>query len=386
MKRVIFVLALVVFAFGYTYASDPLFGSFYKGLIANDVSVIKGIDNAGLGLLQNPFDVAYARNFEFNVSIGILPYDRFLAYGNASLSLERITGVSFLGGIGLSVVYSGINGIELFDENASSLGTYSSSSFGFLASLGSSLSEFVGIPFDWGLNVKYSSDSMYNISGSGLGVDLGVAFSPVSTLKDLGFKVNLLDVYSSKTWNTGTSEMVPLTLNVGAFYSLFDDSLLISLDFFNSGRYNEVFMFKDVGASLGAVYVPTLNLIIRGGVKVSSEVVVFVGVSYRLDFGKVDYVGSFDGLGFNNFGSLSFNVGAPKFVAKSISPEVAKKKEEENLKARENEAFAKAMVYFANKDYKNAKVELENVLKVNPNNNTAKAMLQKIEEILSLEE
>jgi hypothetical protein len=141
MKRVIFVLALVVFAFGYTYASDPLFGSFYKGLIANDVSVIKGIDNAGLGLLQNPFDVAYARNFEFNVSIGILPYDRFLAYGNASLSLERITGVSFLGGIGLSVVYSGINGIELFDENASSLGTYGSSSFGFLASLGSSLSD-----------------------------------------------------------------------------------------------------------------------------------------------------------------------------------------------------------------------------------------------------
>ena len=77
-------------------------------------------------------------------------------------------------------------------------------------------------------------------------------------------------------------------------------------------------------------------MIVKGDVKFGSEVMFFMGASYRLDFDKLDYFGFFDGLGFNNSGSAGFSVGSSKFVAKSIDPNFVKKREEENIRVREN--------------------------------------------------
>lgn len=384
MKKVIFITIFVLIS-GFAF-SDFVFTSLYSANLGGDVAVTKGYANAGSYLLFSPYLAPYSRNYEFNLMIGVLPYDRFAGVGNLSFSLERMTGMSYLGGVGLSFAYLGMNGIEFFDENAQSLGVYSYSSYGFALTLGSSLKEFVGFPLDWGISVKYSMDNLKDLFSSGLGVDIGVMLKPIASLQDLGFKLSILDLYGSKQWNTGVSENSPMSFDVGGFYSLFDDTILVSLDFISSGRYNEIFTFKDAGISLSGMYLVAPNFIIKGSFGYVGEISFNLGVSYSLSFAKLEYSGTLDGLGINNLGKLEFGVGEPKFFGKPISPEAVKARESEIMKKMENEEFAKAMLYFANNDYRNAKVQLEKVLKINPDNATAKAMLQKIEEILSLEE
>ncbi|MGC8871168.1 MAG: tetratricopeptide repeat protein [Brevinematia bacterium] len=384
MRRIIFIFIFVVisvFAF-----SNSVFVPLYSTSLGSDVSVTKGYANAGSYLLFSPYLVPYVRNYEFNLLVGVLPYDRFAGVGNLSFSLERISGLSYLGGLGFSFAYLGMNNIELFDDNAQSLGVYSYYSYGLALTIGSDLREFVKFPLDWGINFKYSLDSLKETSSSGFGVDIGIMTKPLSTVQDLGFKLALLDLYSLKQWNTGISEINPISLNVGAFYSFFDDTLLTSFDFTVFGRYNEIFTFRNTKFSLSGVYLVLPNLLLRANFSYGGEISVNVGVSYSLNFAKVEYNSVLDGLGINNIGKIEFGFGDPKFFGKPISPEVVKAKEAEKAKQMENEEFAKAMLYFANNDYKNAKSQLEKVLKINPDNTTAKAMLQKIEEILSLEE
>ncbi|MGC8964578.1 MAG: tetratricopeptide repeat protein [Brevinematia bacterium] len=384
MRRIIFIFIFVVisvFAF-----SNSVFVPLYSTSLGSDVSVTKGYANAGSYLLFSPYLVPYVRNYEFNLLVGVLPYDRFAGVGNLSFSLERISGLSYLGGLGFSFAYLGMNNIELFDDNAQSLGVYSYYSYGLALTIGSDLREFVKFPLDWGINFKYSLDSLKETSSSGFGVDIGIMTKPISTVQDLGFKLALLDLYSLKQWNTGISEINPISLNVGAFYSFFDDTLLTSFDFTVFGRYNEIFTFRNTKFSLSGVYLVLPNLLLRANFSYGGEISVNVGVSYSLNFAKVEYNSVLDGLGINNIGKIEFGFGDPKFFGKPISPEVVKAKEAEKAKQMENEEFAKAMLYFANNDYKNAKSQLEKVLKINPDNTTAKAMLQKIEDILSLEE
>ncbi|MGB9621973.1 MAG: hypothetical protein ACPL4C_06040, partial [Brevinematia bacterium] len=167
MRRIIFIFIFVVisvFAF-----SNSVFVPLYSTSLGSDVSVTKGYANAGSYLLFSPYLVPYVRNYEFNLLVGVLPYDRFAGVGNLSFSLERLSGLSYLGGLGFSFAYLGMNNIELFDDNAQSLGVYSYYSYGLALTIGSDLREFVKFPLDWGINFKYSLDSLKETSSSGFG-------------------------------------------------------------------------------------------------------------------------------------------------------------------------------------------------------------------------
>lgn len=384
MKRLFFVFLVVLGVFN---ANADVSYLFSKNSILNASYVSRGLSSVGVALLGNPSAVAFSRNFEFTVQGIMMPYDRFAGSLSVSTGLYKILGIQEIGSVGISLILGGVSGIEIMDENAFSLGNTSSFDYGIVFSYGTEIASIVSFPFAFGINFKYLSSYFSSLVGGGFGVDFGVVFYPISNMKDLGFCVSLVNLYSLKSWNTGMFEVLPVSVSLGAFYYLFDDSLLLSFGINNTSRYEEIFSFRWFTAELGVSYSVDRNLSLNLLGRLGNEFVVAFGVSYSFSLAsKASFLGWFDGIGFNTLGVLDLYSGVPKYLAKVIDPEVQKAKEKDRLEKLEKENFSKAMIYFSSRDYRNAKKYLEEVLKINPNNDTAKAMLKKIDDILSLEE
>lgn len=384
MKRLFFVFLMV---YGIFSANADVSYLFSENSILNTPYVSKGLSSVGIALLGNPSAVAFSRNFEFTVQGVVMPYDRFAGSLSISTGLYKILGIQEIGSLGISLVLGGVSSIEVVDDNGFNLGNSSSFDYEIVFSYGSDIASIVSFPFAFGVNLKYFSSYFSSLVGSGFGVDFGVVFNPISNIKDLGFCVSLVNLYSLKSWNTGMFEVLPVSVSLGAFYYLFDDSLLLSFGINNTSRYEEVFSFRWFTAEMGISYSIDRNLGVKVLGRLGNEFVVAFGISYSFAVtSKASFLGWFDNIGFNTLGSLELYTGSPKYLAKVIDPEVQKVKEKERLAELEKENFSKAMMYFSSKDYRNAKKHLEEVLKINPNNDTAKAMIKKIDDILSLEE
>ncbi|MEN2998497.1 MAG: hypothetical protein ABDH28_05625 [Brevinematia bacterium] len=384
MKRLVVLLLSLCFVCD-VYADISYLFSEYS--VMSTALASRGMSSASLGILANPASVSFSRDFEFTILGVYMPYDRFGGVLSSSVGLYRLTGVDIAGGMGLTVILGGVNNIDLRDENGTSMGVASTFDWGVVFDYGTSVGSLVGFPFDLGVGVKYLSSSLRDVYGSGVGVDLGAVFNPIKSLPDLGFSVGMVNLYSSKTWSTGTVEMLPTRISLGAFYYLLEDSIILSLGVDNISLYEEILSFKWINLNFGVNFAVDPNLFIKLVGSVGNQFSVSFGLSYGIGgFSKIGFLGWVDGMGFNSMGSVEFLSGVPRYLAKVIDPEVQKRKEKERTENLEREYFSKAMLYFSTKDYRNAKKYLEEVLKINPDNDTAKAMLKKIEDILAIEE
>lgn len=384
MKRFMTVVIISSFV---CFADADVSYLFSRNSVMDSALASRGIGSASLGILVNPSLVSFSRSFEFSALGVYMPYDRFGAAVSCSLGLYKLTGVDFIGGVGVSVFLGGVNNIDLRNENGESAGMGSSVDYGVIVGYGTSISSLTTFPLDLGVSVKYLSSSFGSLSGGGVGVDIGSVFYPIRTLPDLGFSISIVNLFSSKTWSTGTSEMLPTKISLGAFYYLLDDTLLVSADINNTSTYGEMLAFRWINLDIGVSLALDPNLCVKLIATVGNQFSVSFGLNYDAwDFSKVGVFSWMDSIGLNSLGSLEFYSGSPRYLAKVIDPEVQRKKERERLENLEREHFSKAMVYFSAGDYRNAKKHLEEVIKINPENDTAKAMLRKIEDILALEE
>lgn len=378
---VVFVIILLSFSgFGDVSLVFSKNSTLFAGLIG------KGLNGTGKGIFGNPSVIAFSRNFELTVAGIVMPYDRFGGVFSSSFGLNRMFKEDLVGSIGISAFIGGVNNIEVVDENAQLLDITSSFDYGVLLSYGVELTRLITFPFSFGVNAKYISSYFRDISASGMGIDLGVMFHPFVSLPDLGVSVSIINLFSTKNWSTGSSEMLPTRIGIGAFYYLFDDALLLSIEVNNTSLYSEIFSFRWVNVDLGVSFLVDRNLSLEVVGRVGNEFSINLGVNYSLGGTKVGVMGWIDGIGINSVGFFEVYAGHPKYLAKSIDPEVQRVKEKERLQNLEREYFSKAMMYFSMKEYKEAKRYLEEVLKINPNNTTARSLIKKIEDILSLEE
>lgn len=384
MRKLIFV---IVFLCVLRLASSDISYVLSEYSVMNTGLASRGMIGSSVGILCNPSVVSFSRNFELSLQGVYMSYDRFGGVVSSSVGIYRLTGVDIAGGVGVSAFFGGVNNIEIIDENAISLGTTTSLDYGLGLSYATSLAGLFEFPFDVGLSLKYFSSSLRNISGSGIGLDFGFVLNPIKSLPDLGVSVSFINLFSSKTWSTGITEMVPVRLSLGVFYYLLDDSLVISLGADNTSMYSEIFSFRWMNVELGAGFALNPNFFVRVYGTVGNEFSINLGLNYDIvGFSRIGVLGWLDGIGFNSIGTVEFSTGSPRYLAKVIDPEVQKRKEIERTKYLEREYFSKAMIYFSDRDYKNAKKYLEEVLKINPDNDTARAMIRKIDDILALEE
>lgn len=184
--------------------------------IANDVNSIYW-NPAGLSRINYP-QISLMHTEQFG---GLVNYDYagvgFPVYSNASIGL----GVIRLGIDGIADTRNALideNGNGIFDENErldkDKISYFNAVDYAFYLSYAIRYSDVLS----YGANVKFITRDLSVGNALGIGIDLGLQFSPY---RNLLFGVNLQDATTTFiAWNNGTNELISPTLKIGTAYQI----------------------------------------------------------------------------------------------------------------------------------------------------------------------
>ena len=240
MKKIIVLTALIVVIlapFTFAEGSEFLGGAFTDdGLSARPAGLggaFTALADDGNASWWNPAGMALMEAKSKNMSLTYVPNIYQLTEGGVSKFLVSygqgdITGY---GALGASISYL----TATMDASYSGERENAWTEYVILASWAMQLDKYLGmVKYEYpkiavGINVKYlgiKSDLTLDdaeISASGFGADVGIMFAIKNNLR-IGIMGR--DVFTQISWNSGTAELVPYSINAGAFYGITNDVLL----------------------------------------------------------------------------------------------------------------------------------------------------------------
>jgi len=196
------------------------------------------------------------------------------------------------GGIGISFLRADVGGMEVYgdDPTQPSSGTFKYTADAFTISCGREIREKVMV----GVSLKYIHQKLYDTSGKGWGMDLGI----LCNLNDnLSLGLNLQDITGTKIkWDTsskvsgseGAEDKIPLNMKVGVAYKIEvggqkkdvrGKNLTLAVDMDKQKD-------RDVIYHLGMEYLVNENIALRVGV---DEDKLAAGVGVSLNNWQIDY-------------------------------------------------------------------------------------------------
>ena len=199
------------------------------------------------------------------------------------------------GSLGLSAAYLDVGSIYVVEDASGPTGeTFSDKEYGVIASYGSSITDQIHL----GVNLKFVRQSIMDNTGSGMGMDLGVLYQPLS-LYNLTLGLVIQDLIEPKIKLLGDDEIyleddgaytIPRKVRLGAAYELMDERVLLAVGIDKaSGRSAKL--------HLGTEVEPMKDLDLRLGYTTDTGEIT-AGVGVRVSVIQLDY-----GFGFLNLGS-----------------------------------------------------------------------------------
>jgi len=384
MKRLFLSLILIFATITISYGSTG--GDIFRtGLVGPNLvlsEVYNGVTSAGGASLYNPSSLAVGSQLEFYLKYGSLSVDR--KYSQIYLG----SSIGKFGGIGLSFISSGIDGIPGKDIYGNSTGDIDYNDTAFVLSYG------VGITsdLDIGVNAKYLKTKLAEEKATGFGVDLGTVYSPVKAgfFKDLKVHISLSDIYTMKKWDSGTKNIFPLTLRLGSILPLFNRRLLLGLDIESIAKPgSDLIKSENINLRFGSSYQLVGNLNIFGGI--GADLSYFAGINLAPpSWYRIDYKVNLDSLGVNHWVTLEFRAGESIRFASAQKERIKVTTERDKLIKH----YIKAVELDSEKKYEESLQEIKEVLKIDPKYKPAKIlqkevskrMKERLKEITTIEE
>ena len=287
-------------------------GAFLKnGIGVRPISMGKAFvavaDDAHAGY-WNPGGLAIMNTTQFSAMYSNpLNYDLIGGTGIKDIGYQTVSLAypAGFGSLGLNVAYLSVGDIFVVEDASGPTGeTFSDKEYGIIASYASSIGEQIHL----GVNLKFVHQSIMDNTGSGMGLDLGGLYQPLS-LYNLTFGLMLQDLIPPKLklLEDGETYEIPRKIGLGASYKLMDDRVLLAAGADKaSGR--------SVKLHLGAEIEPMRDLALRLGYT-SDTGELSAGVGVRVSVIQLDY-----GFGFLKLGSthrVSLTVDFSRLVEKN---------------------------------------------------------------------
>ncbi len=229
--------------------------------MGESLTALTGDVNAGY---WNPAGLAYASGIQGSLTHLIWIFDTSYDYLAGSYKLAGA------GTIGLNMQMVSLPSIE---DKYLSKETYNSGDFAITGSFGKNLKPIISLPISAGVNVKYISEKLAGVSGSGIGFDIGGIYAIDETIK-AGF---ILENVGTKIKFGDYENSLPMVVKVGAAYILkFKSKVAGYLEQVNTGLSLNLPSDNDFGFNLGGEgilsgFAPDIQAAIRLGVSYPRE-------------------------------------------------------------------------------------------------------------------
>ena len=332
--------------------------------------------NPALSAGSLPHSLAYSQTFGLGIIFNALPLDRIMLQAGISAALNNSEAEN-PAGLGFTFNFENVSDVSLFDDFGMPAGSESVYNLSAGAGFGVKIKKL----FSFGLGAKYL---YYNLASynQAHGFSLDVSFVYHSFLPKLSFYLVMNDIYSLRWWATGTSDMLPAALTLGALYSLLDDKLAFSAGLINRGVWSDIAHFTGYNVFITLQAALTPDLTARGHFSFGEEIKFSAGAAYRIPkIGDIAYSLLYEKPGVGHSAEFAVSAGQAKNTPYYKTPAYSAAKKEDQKK----NLYVEAMNFFMKRDYKKAKDKFEQLIKLDPENVSAKSMLKKIDDILLFE-
>lgn len=225
---------------------------------------------AGLHMLKDA-QISLMYSNPMNYDIGGTGGVKGIGYHTMSLAYPT----NSFGSIGLNVAYLSVGNIFVVKDSSGPTGeTFDDKELGVIFSYANKVTDQVHL----GLNFKLLRQSMWDKSGSGVGLDIGGLYEPMLNLR-LG--AVLQDIVNPKIKLMEREDTVPRKLILGASYRFINDKVLIATGVDKPSARSAKFHF-------GAEVLPISDLSLRAGYTTDSGEISF-GIGVRFSVLKLDY-------------------------------------------------------------------------------------------------
>ena len=207
------------------------------------------------------------------------------------------------GSLGLNMAYLSVGDIYVVENASGPTGeTFSDEEYGIIASYASSITDQLHL----GANLKLVHQSIFDDTGSGMGLDLGGLYQPTYNLT---FGLMLQDLIEPKIQllEDGETYSIPRKIRLGVAYKLVNDRVLLAAGVDKASE-------RSPKLHLGTEVEPMKDLALRLGYTTDTGEIT-AGVGVQVSVIQLDY-----GFGFLNLGSthrVSLTVDFSRLIDKS---------------------------------------------------------------------
>lgn len=226
-------------------------------------NAMSAVIDGNLFTYYNPALSVFQEGNSFQTSYTFMTLDRSLNFLSFTKKIKlKSSGESerYLG-FSAGIINSGVSDIPEYDNEGSYRGDLSTSQNQFFVALANKFSD----KFTLGITFKYYYYDLYEeVSSSSIGIDFGAIYRITDNLTAA---LTITDINSKDDWDTsdlyGTSgkkskEEFPLLTKIGLSYKLFDQKLLMAVDYESSDADTKI-------VRIGSEYLIYENLYIRAG-------------------------------------------------------------------------------------------------------------------------
>lgn len=263
-----------------------------------------------------------------------------LNYRSSFIGSENLFFLSYLyninpkTGVGFSFIWTGVSGLQSYDENQLLTGSYNISRFQVGISYGRKIHDRVSI----GLTGKFFSHKLYTYSANNIDFDAG---TKIRLLPELFYGLAIQNFLPMGYKLRDESEDIPFTVKTGFNYRLFRGKLMLVYEIDKTILSS----FNDTGFThhMGLRYSPMKYVNINGGYDLKNF---YMGINLKLEK-FIFYSGTIRN---EDAGDLNFS-------ASYIFPQKSESGVDEEM-----ETFYQGIVAYQNKDYRTAVKYFEKVL------------------------
>ncbi|MDI6779270.1 MAG: hypothetical protein QME25_03620 [Bacteroidota bacterium] len=236
MKKYISHIVLFLFATNLTYSQIGGYaGAFSRmGFGSRGIGMgnsMTAVSNGEISSYYNPALIPFAEKRTASISLGFMPFDRYINFLSYSQSIKPSAGLS------IGIINAGVKNIDSRDNDGYHLKYLSTSENQFYLAFGNRIHPNVSL----GITVKIFYYSLYEkVSSTTVGFDLGAL---ITATKNISIAIALQDLGSNYKWNTAaiygqsggqTTDKFPNLRRLAVAYKLPNRLGTIAAEFENS--------------------------------------------------------------------------------------------------------------------------------------------------------